>query len=226
MSTFGPFLGAAAIAGLVGLVELLSRYRDHPRPLFYETPAWLYVVANALSGAAGLWLIRVLGLMPDDAFPDARAIAEVLIAGFATLALFRSALFRIRVGDSDIDLGPSWLLAEFRKIIHRRLSQSQALHRNRIVANIMEGVDFERAKGALTAHCLSLMDDLPSDEQEATARQIDAYSDVKSLQNRAKCLRLGLILLPLVGEKVLEEAVEALRDDIAVAVPQSQQPGP
>jgi len=50
------FAAAALLGILVGLAELVSRYRDAPHAALYTRPALLYLVLNgAASGLALAW---------------------------------------------------------------------------------------------------------------------------------------------------------------------------
>lgn len=76
----------------------------------------------------------------------------------------------------------------------------------------MVDVNFDRAKEQLPSYCFSLMK-TSEEEQKAVSREITSL-DVPTLGNRTKSLLLGIVLLELVGEEMLADAVETLRDEI------------
>ena len=78
----------------------------------------------------------------------------------------------------------------------------------------MSNVDFDRAKQQLPSYCFSLMK-TPEDVQKAVSREITSF-DVETIANKTKSLQLGLVLLDLVGEDVLSQAVETLNEEICL----------
>ena len=79
----------------------------------------------------------------------------------------------------------------------------------------MSAVDFEKANQALPAYCLTLMQNVPAEEQNAMKDQVsklDVGGQGGGTMPRARLL--GLILIDVVGEDVLRASVEALGDEI------------
>jgi hypothetical protein len=74
----------------------------------------------------------------------------------------------------------------------------------------MDGVTFDRAKAALPAYCLALMQNVGPQEQKALADQVNSLSSTP-MADQVRALNLGLALINLVGEKVLRRAVADLK---------------
>jgi hypothetical protein len=73
----------------------------------------------------------------------------------------------------------------------------------------MRGVSFERAKLALPLHCFSLMQNVSIAEQTQVLQTIDALA-TKSMSDEVKAYNLGLLIMNVVGEDVLEKAIAVL----------------
>ncbi len=199
---------------LVGAAELVSRYRDAPRKALITAPAFLYVGLNAAAALLALALIYAFdwrfGISGGS---DALWWTRVMIAGLGAMAFFRSSLFTIRVGESDIGVGPGGLLQIVLDAADRAVDRARAKPRALSVTQIMQDVSFDKACEALPAFCFALMQNVPADEQQQFAQQIAALAS-SSMDDRVKGLNLGLALMNVVGEPVLEAAVETLGDDI------------
>lgn len=98
---------AAGILGvLVGLGELLSRYRDASGRALAKSPsAWFYCILNAAVSMAALSLIVAFGVTFGKT-GTALEWTRVLVAGVSAMAFFRSSLFTVRIGDKDVGVGP------------------------------------------------------------------------------------------------------------------------
>jgi protein-S-isoprenylcysteine O-methyltransferase Ste14 len=92
----------ASFAGLVGLAELVSRYRSDPKYLLrHSTAAWLYVLLNVGAGVGALFIIRAFGwTFGDSAHVD---LWRILVAGFGAIAFFRR--FALRDEDRRLHRG-------------------------------------------------------------------------------------------------------------------------
>jgi hypothetical protein len=210
---FLDFLTVALIGALVGIGELVSRYRDAPVKALLTWSAGLYVAVNLASSVVALALIRAF----DWGFGqtgDAREMTQVLVAGFGALALFRSSLFLVRVGDQDVGVGPSSFLQILLAAADRDVDRQRARARAQLVGNVMQGVEFGKAIVALPTFCLTLMQNVPADVQEDLGSEIKELATT-DMNEDVKTLNLGLRLMNVVGPNVLEVAVAALRTRIA-----------
>ena len=210
------YLGVAALAGLVGVVEVLSRYRDVPVIVLREWPAWTYIGTNAVAGVLALVVIDTLGWPLADELPSGvQRGAQIGAAAFGALAVMRTAVIQIRVDDRDVHVGPHWFLNALLGFTANRMSIRRARHVQEITTKIMSKVDFDQAKLQLPSLCFSLMR-TPQEVQKDVSREITSF-DVSTMANKTKSLQLGLVLLDLVGEDVLSQAVETLSDEISLS---------
>lgn len=96
----------ALLGAVVGVSELLFRYRDDPGHSLTKVAALSYVAFNAAASAGALVLIRALHL-DFGKTGSAAATAQILVASFGSIAFFRSSFFVLRAGDQNIGAGPN-----------------------------------------------------------------------------------------------------------------------
>lgn len=190
----------------------MSRYRDEPSTLGGIFSAWVYVLINAGASAVALLLTHVFG-WTFGAAGDAVGPTQVLVASFAALAFFRSSLFTVRVGDTDVSVGPAAVLTTILGAVDRDVDRHRAEDRSAQVVDIMGKVSFEAARFALPTYALGLMQNVPLDEQAAVRTAVDALTSAE-MSDRQRSLALGLLLLNVVGGDVLKAAVKALESEI------------
>ena len=225
------YMAVALLGVLVGVGELVSRYRDEPtRALFARQggliPALLYVTINALAALAALKLIHVFGwTFGGDAAQPSTRYTQVLVAGFGAMALFRSSLFTLRVGGQDVGVGPSSVLQIILDAADRAVDRRRARGRSGEVSRIMRNVSFQRASEVLPSYCLALMQNLSPEDQAELGRQVKALQPA-AMDDQMKALLLGLALLNFVGLDVLQSAVDALGDKITRLPNGAGQPNP
>jgi hypothetical protein len=207
--TAGDGIAVAILSGLVGLTELLTRYRADPKQLVRSLPAFTYILLNGAAGVAALSLIQAMGWTFGGDTTEARRLTQVIVAGLGAIAISRSSLFIVRIGNSDVGLGPSTILTSLLAAIDRVVDRDQARHRALQVEKIMKGVSFNDAYEALPTYCLALMQNLPGEDQEALAHTVAAL-ERSNMEDDVKALALGIELMNLVGPDVLMVAVRTL----------------
>jgi len=213
------YLVVFALGGTVGGAELISRYKDQPTRAVTTTPAVFYISLNALGSIAALYLIwtyrEKLNFPPKlEDWTSGVIVQAVLIAGFSSLLFFRTSIFKLRVGDSDLAVGPSIVLDSLLTAADRAVDRVMAEPRAAFVHRVMAPISFEKAAVILPAHCLSLMQNVSSEESQRIRGVVDSLRANKDMPDKIKSLNLGLALLTVVGEDVLETAIEGLRDDL------------
>jgi hypothetical protein len=210
----GEYVWVAIIGLLVGITELISRYRDNPSRALFNFPAFLYVLFNIVAAVLAMFLIRDVfhwnfNFEDLDANKTKIKVIGVLVSGLGAMAFFRSSLFVFRVGDKDVPLGPGIVLQVLLDVTDRAVDRSRAQPRAEIVSKIMQDVDFLSAKAALPAYCFALMQNVTAEEQTNFGRQVSQL-ELSTMSSPIKGLTLGLALMNLVGDAVLRAAVESL----------------
>lgn len=195
----------------------MSRYRDAPARALVTVPALFYLLINALAAISALALIRAFGWtfgLPEAA-PDASSRwIQILVAGLGAMAIFRSSLFTVRIGDQDVGVGPSSFLQVVLSAADSAVDRLRGRSRAQTVSRIMRGVSFTKAHTALPTLCLALMQNLPPEEQEQFGNQVKLLRDDTSMEDYVKVLALGLAVMNVMGQDVLEAAVNTLGAEI------------
>lgn len=209
------------VGGFLGLCELLSRYRDEPFRAVLNLPAIAYILINA--GAALLALLLLNVWRPDfglDATADAEKlrVIRILVAGLGAMAFFRSSIFNFRIGETDVPLGPSLIMQVLLDVTDRAVDRGRAAPRGAVVSEVMVDIDFDKASLALPAYCFALMQNVTKEEQSAIGQQVQALN-TPNISPPIRSYLLGLVLLNIVGETVLKEAIKHLRPHITTVPP-------
>jgi hypothetical protein len=207
------YTGVALMGAGVGVGELVSRYKDRPWSAISGAPGLLYILINAAASAGALGLILTYG-WKFGATGDAVVPTRLLLAGFGAMALFRSSLFTVRVGNSDVGVGPSTFLSLTLAACDRGVDRDRAQERAKMAKSLMTNVSYEKADDALPAVALGLMQNLDAADQAALSVQLEKIRQDKDISNQAKALLLGLALATVVGPEVLAQAKQTLGKDI------------
>jgi hypothetical protein len=207
------------LGALVAATELMGRYRDSPR-LISQMPAfWLYVSINAGFSALALALARANNWTFGLASVTTANVARIVVSGAAGLAVLRSGIALIRIGDREVPAGPGALVTGLLVVIERVIDRRQARDRSAAVAACMKGVRFDRAFKVLPKHCLLLLRNATPEETHALAAAVAEMVEDVSSSDQAKAYNLGIALINFTGPEVLNRAVETLRDEIAPTSP-------
>ncbi|MFG1999813.1 hypothetical protein ACGFNU_11770 [Spirillospora sp. NPDC048911] len=210
------YLVTIALSCLVGVAELISRYRDHPGKLVRVPSTWAYVLINGAAGAGSLLLLHTFDWKLGVPRPDMAGAAQVLAASLGSMMIFRSAVFTVRVGDEDVAVGPSTLLSALLAAADRGVDRMQAKARANEAGEIMKDISFRKARLALPTYCLGLLMNVSAEDQAALRTAVDALSGADEMTDRQKALNLGLLLINVAGPDVLRAAVGTLRSEIEV----------
>ncbi|MFO7584308.1 MAG: hypothetical protein R6W69_06220 [Anaerolineales bacterium] len=209
------WLTVAGLGVVIGITDIISRYRDKPYSVIWTMPSLFYLFVNALASIMTLVTIRAFDW--DFGLQGIRGSwAQVLIAGFGAMVILRTSLWNVQVGDENVPIGLKNFLETLLGSVDRAVDRKRAQQRAEAVSKTMKDVDFEKASRALPSYCFGLLQNLSVEEQEQFARKV-ALLTSSPMNNRVKSLLLGLSLMNLVGEKVLETAVNNLADDIRIS---------
>ncbi len=210
------YFAVAALGALIGLCELLARYRDEPRRAIVNVSAIIYILINTAAALLALLLLNVFkvdfGLDPTRDAVKLRAML-VLTGGLGAMAFFRSSFFTFKIGDKDVPLGPGLVLQVLLDVTDRAVDRGRAAPRAVAVTRIMAGIDFDKAHLALPSYCFALMQNVSQEEQSAIGQQVTALA-TSSIAGPVRSYLLGLVLLNVVGETVLRAAIDSLGADI------------
>lgn len=189
---------------------MVARYADQPTRPLRTVPGIIYIGFNGGAALLAYSLMRAFGWTFAFEHGDTLRAARILIAGFGSLAFFRTSLFTLRVGSQDVQVGPHAVLEALLGAADRAVDRLQAQRRSDLVTTTMAGVSFDKAHASLPTYCLALMQAVTSEEKESLARDIDALATNDDMTDAQKALSLGLRVMNLVGPDVLKVGVQAL----------------
>ena len=218
------YLCCAAIGGVVATTELMGRYRDSPRRILQMAAFWIYVVVNALVSAGTLALARANGWTFGLSSATTANATRVVVSGVAGLAILRSGIALIRIGEREVPAGPGAVVTGLLLVIERAIDRMQARDRSAVVRACMHGVSFDRAFEALPTHCLLLLRSATSEETQALTAAVVEIAGDSSSSDQAKAYNLGVALINFVGLEVFIGAVETLREEISATGPPAEAP--
>jgi hypothetical protein len=204
------YLLTACIGAGLGLGEVTGRYRDDPAASLFTFPGLLYIAINAGASVAALALLQVLQEPPAEFKSQ---LTQALAAGFGAMAVFRSSLFTARIGNTDVGIGPASFLKVILDAVDSAVDRKRGPRRGQDVARIMRDVSFNKASDSLPITCFRMLLNV----NETTVNNLNleiAKIKTSSLPDDHKAMALGLALLPLVGETVLDRAVALLGKEI------------
>ncbi|SNS89002.1 hypothetical protein SAMN06893096_1107 [Geodermatophilus pulveris] len=203
--------GLVAMFGvLVGASELVSRYRDAPWSAIKNPASAAYVSVNAIAAAATLALLRIFDVTFD--IPDAtgqRAV-QVLVSGFGAIAVLRTSLFIVQVGGRDVGVGPATLLHVLLFATDRDVDRRRAKQRAKAVSDALRGLSYTDVGEALPNYYLTLMQNVPDSEQAELRQRLKEIAD-STMEDALKVNAVGLTLMTVVGQRVLEAAADTAR---------------
>ena len=205
-------LFAGALGAVVGLAELLSRYRDDSLRMMRQAPALLYILLNACVAALALFVLQHFsGGESSTTARKSDVIGEVFAAGFGSMAILRSAFLTARVGGQDVQVGPGLILKYILDAVDRAVDRGRAAARCEKIHRVMKDVDFDKGHVVLPLLCLGASQNLGADDQKELKDQIDQLArtrrDAPNLDPRVLSVALGMQLSRGFGTEVLESVV-------------------
>lgn len=218
---------------ILGMVELMARYRDEPLSLFGSVYTWTYMLFNGLLASLSLFLIIKLNLdfTPEGATStDSQIIYNIMMAGFGGAAFFRSSVMQTRSGDKDVSVGPGLVIDIALSILDRAVDRYRAEQRSNRISQIIKGYSVRQVGQIITPYCIALMQNLSaserSDIEAKAAAALEAEDDMLASDESSdvKAAVLALQIANLVGFDVLDKAIEHLTDIGALSL-SGQRPG-
>jgi hypothetical protein len=207
-------LSVLMLGVLVGFIELISRYRDAPFDTAITLPGLFYMLINGVVAIVALMLIRLFGwnFLPGDttASPEVERWTQVLIAGLGAMSIFRSSVLVVGKGDEEVSIGPSAVLEILLDTIDKEVDRVRAQSRANAVKVLMKDISYGDAKRDLPYLCMAMMQNLgkAGDELKDAAGKAELFAKTDPVRK----LRLGLILMDIVGEDVLKKAIEMMKE--------------
>lgn len=210
-------ISVALFGAFVGAVELMSRHRDHRFRAIATLPSFVYIFMNSLMSLSALFVIAHqkplwLGYTAND--PPSDPTFVILTAGFSAAAFFRTSIFKLRVGDTDLSVGPAMVLELFLNVIDEAVDRSIGERRLIEIAALMQGLDFKRAANNLPPVCFAALSRLSTDAQRGFGMELVALEEDRDASDQAKLMSLGLALMKCTGRPILQAGIRQLHTNI------------
>jgi hypothetical protein len=193
----------AVLATLVGVAELVSRYRSDPVSLTSSFAAWLYAGINALAGIGALLLIRAFGwTFGATAHVD---LWQILVAGFSAIAFFRSSLFVTKIGTTNVGIGPSLVLGSLLDACDRDIDRRSAEDLSTLLSTDSSFAAFAPATviSTLPIICLALMQNFPASDQALLGADLSRINNDNTLADEAKMHAVAVTLAKYLGKPLI-----------------------
>lgn len=209
------YLLAFSIGAIVGIGELLDRYRDAFHRVLLPPPAITYVFINGVASCAALGLMVALGLTIEGTNPDGTAIVsfpDVLIAGFGALAFFRSSFFTTTVGNQSVGIGPNAVLQTLLNATDRQVDRHRANERFYRISHIMSEVSYESIVSNLLPFAFSAREhlELSTEDRQKVTTEVNQINKDEELNPDAKKIMIALTVEKLVGIEVLQTMISSI----------------
>lgn len=205
-----PYVLSSLLGALFGLGELLSRHRDSPFSAVSNPNAIAYIAINALVSALVLYLIQELGLVTFADQPEkARTIYQVLAAGIGGIAILRVG-FSVSVSGEKLSLSFAALTDPLLQATNDAVDRAQARNKLEVIQSMVADLECELAVRELPPICLSLMRNVSKDDADQLGELVSTVV-LQNVAEQTKLLNVMSALLDIVGESVLQEAVNSLK---------------
>ncbi len=209
------WLFTALLGALISSAEIISRYRDEPEYALRTWPSFFYLLLNALASVVALAFIRLFGWTFGAGDPTTVGWVQAGVAGIGAMTILRASLFSVKTGAGEsVPVGLGRFLDVLLETVDRAVDRKRAEERGKAVSEIMKDVDFQQAYQALPAYCLALLQNLPQADQDQLGKKIGLLYNTEGISPRVKSQLLGIALMNLVGENVLQAAVKNLQKDL------------
>jgi hypothetical protein len=199
---------AGALAGSVGLAEIVARYRSDPGFALQRLTAWSYILLNVAAGVGALFIVRAFGwTFGQTGNVD---LWRSLVAGFGALAVFRSSLFVTKVGETEVNVGPNQVLTSLLDTFDRAIDRACAAKLVDGISEVeLEKLDPTRVMSTLPVLCLSLMQNFSAADQTRLAGELGKIQKNDLLKPREQMQATIVQLAKFLGNDLVGKVLTA-----------------
>jgi hypothetical protein len=204
-----------SLGAIVGVTEILMRFRDEPIWAINSSPGSLYALLNGTSSLLAFCLIRYLdiwfGAAPRSEIGN---VLQVLTAGLGAMSFLRSGIFvsKTNADDKETSFGPAIILQRVLDVLSSQVDRQRAIQRDKFVASAAQRIRTDEDLSHFAFYASSLMQTL-SDEQTQNLHlamtEVQSNPQVPLFRKNQVCL---LLLLNLLGEDALKAALDRMTD--------------
>jgi hypothetical protein len=193
---------AFGLAIFAAFVELISRYRDEPFKTVAREPwAWIYLLLNGALGVVAYCVLREVAPTDRALGPFETAVG----AGLGAAVVIRARVITARVGNTEVALGPGYVVDQFLAVVDRQIDRRRAVDRKQLVHKVMDGVDFALALPYAKTMLTGSMQNLSLKERNDLGASLVRIQQDAGLDSQLKSYDLGFVLLDFLGDKLVEE---------------------
>lgn len=226
MAPSWPWAAFSFLCGaLVGVSEIISRYRDEPLRATLNRYGLAYVLINGVVSALAYGVLlryptQILAPVAGD------SLLTALVAGFGAMVVLRSKLFIFRTEDGkEYPIGPSIVIETLLRVFDRKIDRLRASERQRRVFERMKDItDFAAAANYLEASLLSFQN-LSQEEKAEVARVIDQYRQQTEWPDSLRTMAVGFAFLTIAGEENFDEVIGNLKGHLSMIGVEAAEPG-
>ena len=204
-----------AFGALVGLSEIVSRYRDEPLRATANQYGIGYLVLNGLLAAAAYGILlryptQILSPIGGD------PLLQAIVAGFGAMAVLRSKLFIFRAEDGkDYPIGPSIVMETFLRMLDRKIDRLRAsIRQQRVFEQMKDIADFDAVANYLEASLLSFQN-LSEEEKADITEVIQEYRSQMAWPAPLRTMAVGFAFLTIAGEENFDQVMTNLKNYLA-----------
>jgi hypothetical protein len=232
-SSFGlRYLAVTLLGALIGLAELLLRYRDEPGEAAATGPGVAFVLLNGAAAAAALFLVEYFTARPNGTEQPAAAkdtVERVLLSGLGAMVVLRGRLLSVTgPGGTRSDIGLAPLVEAILAAVNRSIDRGRAHDRIGLVTKMardMAPLQFRQVAPFLRAGLQSLQT-LDTTIQADVLENLKKLEDDTTLSSAVKFESIGYELLNNFGRTCfLKLFTEARSSAQAAGAAEGPRPG-
>lgn len=206
-SACAQFLLVMVLGGLVGVAELVTRYRDSPRRLLGMLSFHAYWLGNAGVACLALLILREGLVTVSVGDQETSWLARCLVAGLGSMLLLRSSFLILKDGNGDRPVGLSAGIDSILKFFEEIVRRNQATSRAIAVRKLMVDLPYEQSLVDLPPACISLMSQPSRVDIETLTSTVSNLAQDEKRSDNAKLAELGAALVEFCGKDVLRGAI-------------------
>jgi hypothetical protein len=190
------YFWAFTVGMLAAFVEIITKFPDEPLKSLGTTEALIYHAVNGGIAAFSLW---VLVLFKVSSQTDLDKLKIVLAASLGSMAVMRSKLFNVKVGEEDISVGPEQIVKVFFRFMEESIGRVRALSRINFVTEVMNNLNFQNIR----THTIAMLDSVQTlsvERKTDLETKMSRISEAEPQEPQLKSYLLGFLLLDAMGE--------------------------
>jgi hypothetical protein len=223
------YLAVIVIGSMVGLAELLLKYRDEPMDALFDLAGGTFVLLNGAFAALALFLVEYFGAQSPlvaPKGPDGKpvqvsdTVVRVLLTGLGAMVVLRGKLLTVPgLNNTTIEIGFAPLVESVLSAVNRTIDRKRAITRLTLVAPLareMAPLTFAKVAPHLRTG-LQALQTLEKERQESVLANIKRLEEDTKSGDVAKLEAAGYDLLNNFGDACFRKLFEEAKKSAEVA---------